>query len=96
MKRSETLRLSEAFRLLLNEEPDVHEHLLEMNALECLPQLLGEVYQYITQVHIKDGVLHLKVYSTPVAKGIILEKHSLVRRINESIGAELLRDILVK
>lgn len=96
MKRSETLQIADAFREYLDEEPEVHERLLETQAQKCLPLILGDVSKYISQSSISNGILYLQIYSASVARGIVLGKTSLITRINEYIGAELLRDIVIK
>lgn len=96
MKRSETLQLSELIRNYLGEEPDVHERLLEIKALDYLPRLLGDMSKYIAESNIKDGVMYIRCHSASVARGIMLAKVAYITRINEAINAALIRDIIIK
>lgn len=95
MKRSETITLGQAFSALLQESPDLHEHLLEHQAKEHLPRLLGPLWPHISSVSINDGVLRLQSHSAAVRQGIILSKNNLINQVNTTIGAELIRDLVV-
>lgn len=93
MKRSETISLYQAFRDLMEEEPELYEHMLEEQALELLPKIFGSLYKYISEPSIKDAVLYLRTYSAAVKQGLLIDKMALVRRINDELGVELLRDL---
>lgn len=93
MNRSETLPLSEVFKRMLEEEPDIHEHLLEAKALSLLPTIFGPMYRYIGSCQIQNGILFVEIFSGAVKQAILLDKATLLSRINQEIGAELLRDL---
>lgn len=96
MKRSETLSIGEAFRAFMAEDPDFHEQLLEAKARQLLPQLFGQMWQYIGEHSIKDGLLYLQIYSPAVKQGIMLDKTKFISRINQELGAELLYDLVLR
>lgn len=96
MKQSETISLGEAIRHLLGEEPQMHERLLEHHALQALPTILGPVAQYVHHPEIRDGVLYLGTYSSAVRQALTTDRHSLICRINQAIGAELLREAVIR
>lgn len=95
MKRSETITLGQAFSALLQESPELHEHLLEHRAKEHLPRLLGPLWAHISSANISDGILRLQSHSAAVRQGITFSKNNLINQINTAIGAELIRDLVV-
>lgn len=96
MKRSETVSIGEAFRHLLSEEPEMHERLLEMQAIQALPRIFGAMHRYLGTCTIQSGILYMQVHSGAIKQSIMLDKSILVERINQEIGAELLRDIVLR
>ncbi len=95
MKRSETISLGEAFSALLQESPELHEHLLEHRATALLPQILGPLWRHIGSVQISDGVLRVQSHSAAVRQGILLSKNNLIKQVNTAVGAELIRELAV-
>lgn len=95
MKRSQTYSFGEAIRELFSEDADLHEGVLEQRALNELANVLGPVMRYVTSSKISDGVLTLRVSSPAVKQGILLDRMTLIRRLNDAIDAELLRELVV-
>lgn len=95
MKRSETVSLREAFDQFLSEEPDFHEHLLEMKALSVLPELFGLAWQQVVSTRIENGTLYIRTYSSAIKHSLMLDKQGFIARINTKIEAELLRDLVL-
>lgn len=93
MNRDETLSLAQLMRRMLEEEPDMHEHLLEIRAREVLPEILGGLYKTIGRVDIREGVLYMQVHSAGVKHALTLERGKFIRRINDAVQAELIREI---
>lgn len=97
MKRNDTLRLGDALNdFFLSEEPDLHEELLGRRAIETLRQLLGTSARYITSATVRDAVLYVSVSSAPLRQSLMLERSRLLRQINATIQAELLREIILR
>ncbi len=94
MKQSEIQEVSRVIRSWLEEEPQIHERLLEVEALNALPKALGPLCQYIGRSRIHDGVLYLTFNSSVVRSQLAAGKQELATRINGIIGAELIREIV--
>lgn len=95
MKRSETISLREAFNQFLSEEPDFHEHLLEVKVLSVLPEFFGHTWKQIVGTRIEHGTLYIRTYSSAIKHSLMLDKQAFITRINAKIEAELLRDLVL-
>lgn len=93
MKRDETLALGDLVHQMLQEEPEMHERLLEIRAQQAIPSILGGLMRSVGRVEIRDGVLTMQVLSAGVKHALTMERNAFVRRINDAVGAELIRDI---
>lgn len=97
MKRNDTLRLGEALSAFFHtEEPDMHEELLGRRAVETFRQLLGSSSLYVTSAVVRDAVLYVSVSAAPLRQSLMLERDRLLKQINTTIQAELLREIVVR
>lgn len=93
MKRSRTLSVSDIVKAWMEEEPTMHEHLKETEAMEVVHNIFGPLKRYIAECRIVDGTLTLRLYSSAMKHQILLTKADLIQRINNEIDAELIRDI---
>lgn len=93
MKKSPTMRLGEFIGRLWDEDPDMHEHILEQRAIELLPRILGPAMAHISRYSIQDGTLSLQPRSSIARQVITMQRADLIRRINEAVGAELVREL---
>ena len=82
------------------------ESLLEKNKLKCrideirvveaFRRCMRRVSEHVGDVHSQGGVLYVKFLSSVLRQELIYRKHALIERINEDLGAELVRDIKFK
>lgn len=72
----------------------MYERLLEVEALDALPQVLGALYKFLGRSRIHDGVLYLTFNSAVVRSQISNNKAELLLRLNKVVGAELIREIV--
>lgn len=95
MKRNETIVLGDVMRQYFDEEPDLHEHLLEMRALELLPHVLGSLYKYVGRASVCDAILTLQVFSASMKHSLHEQRGLLLERLNKELGVELLREVRI-
>lgn len=93
MNRDQTQTLGELMRRMLGEEPDMHEKLLEIRAKEILPEILGGLMSMAGRVDIRDGVLYMQINSAAVKQALMMERNAFIRRINDAVEAELIREV---
>ena len=54
MEKSEIQKVDQVIRAWLEDEPLMYERLLEVEALEALPQVLGPLYKFLGRSRIHD------------------------------------------
>ena len=94
MEKSEIQKVDQVIRAWLEDEPLLSERLLEVEALEALPQVLGPLYKFLGRSRIHDGVLYLTFNSSVVRSQLSNNKAELLLRLNTAVGAELIRQIV--
>ena len=92
MERSKTQTVNELFGNLLEQEPDLHEGLLEQKALLFFKEQLGDYLRDIVNIHITNGTIYIRTYSMQT---IELSRMDFIKEINEHIGAQLIEHIKV-
>ena len=81
--------------LLKQENLDVA--LDEHRASALWPQIVGDgVNRYTIRRYVKDGVMTVHLSSASLANELMLNRASIVQRINEALGREIIRDIIFK
>ena len=95
MKHSETLILTEAIGALWDEDPELHEQLLIHRLKELLPEIIGPAYRWVLSSDVQDETLYLRTSSSTIAQDLRLRAPALLRSLNDRLGAELLRSLLV-
>ena len=95
MKHSETLTLTEAIGVLWDEDPELHEQLLIHRLKELLPEIIGPAYRWVLSSDVQDETLYLRTSSSTIAQDLRLRAPALLRSLNDRLGAELLRSLLV-
>lgn len=95
MKRSETLTLTEAIGALWDEDPELHEQLLIHRLKELLPEIIGPAYRWVISSDVQDETLYLRTSSSTIAQDLRLRAPALLRSLNDRLGAEFLRSLLV-
>ena len=95
MKHSETLTLTEAIGALWDEDPELHEQLLIHRLKELLPEIIGPAYRWVLSSDVQDETLYLRTSSSTITQDLRLRAPALLRSLNDRLGAELLRSLLV-
>ena len=82
-------------RLLKNQQ--LEGRLKELDVLELSKELLGKnLMKYINDLSIKNGKLIIKVRSAAVRNELSYQKSEIIKKINEQVGNEILKEIILK
>ena len=96
MKRTEAKNIGQIINDLLKQE-NLDVALDEHRASALWPQIVGDgVNRYTIRRYVKDGVMTLHLSSASLANELMLNRASIVQRINEALGREIIRDIIFK
>jgi len=84
--------LSEALVEYLRES-GLEKSVLEVQVEEAWPQVMGDVVTRLTRsVEVKDGVLIVRVKSAALKTQLFENRFELVRKLNETVGAQVIKD----
>lgn len=74
-------------------ENGLEQSVLEVQIEEVWPQVMGDVVNKLTRsVEVKDGVLYVRVNSAALKAQLFENRFELVRKLNEAVGAQAIRD----
>lgn len=96
MQRKDPQRLNELLPQIL---ADLHldRRLDETQAAVLWREIFGPaVTQYTTQVHVRAGVLYVSLSSAVLRNELLSCKASLLQRLNEEMGREVIKDIMFR
>lgn len=85
--------LSEFF----DENPGLKTSVAEHRAVSAWRELLGEgVSHYTKNVYSRRNVLHVQLTSSVLRAELILNKQTLMDKLNEHVGMEIVKDIVFR
>ena len=68
--------------------------LLERKIPQLWGEVLGEVVVRFTgEMEVKNGVLYVHIHSAALRQQLFEQRHAVVKKLNDSIGAKVLTDI---
>ena len=74
-------------------ESGLEKPVLEVQIEEVWPQVMGDVVTRLTRsVEVKDGVLLVRVNSAALKTQLFENRFELVRKLNEAVGAQVIKD----
>ena len=76
---------------------NLQKGLAEYRIQKSWNELLGKSVALSTKsMYIKDRILFVKLHSSVIRNELTLIKDDLIRRLNESAGAEVIDDVVIK
>ena len=74
-------------------ENGLEQSVLDVQIEEEWPKVMGDVVNQLTRkVEVKDGVLSVRVNSAALKTQLFENRFELVRKLNEAVGANAIRD----
>ena len=74
-------------------EKGLEQSVLDVQIEEVWPKVMGDVVNQLTRkVEVKDGVLYVRVNSAALKTQLFENRFELVRKLNEAVGANAIRD----
>jgi len=69
----------------------------EHRALSLWPQIVGDgINRYTISRSVRDGVMTVRLSSAALSNELMLNRSHIISRINEALGAEVIREIIFK
>ena len=86
------MKISDALVDFLRES-GLEQSVLEVQIEEVWPRVMGTTITSMTRsVEVKDGMLIVRVSSAALKAQLFENRFELVRKLNEAVGAEAIRD----
>ena len=96
MKRTEAKNVGQIINDLLKKE-NLDVALDEHRASALWPQIVGDgINRYTISRSVQDGVMTVRLSSASLANELMLIRASIIQRINEALGREIIHEIIFK
>ena len=96
MRKSNQQFIGAVIRKLLKNQK-LEGRLKELDVLKLSEELLGKnLMKYINDLSVKNGTLIIKVKSAVVRNELSYQKSEIIKKINEQVGNEILKEIILK
>ena len=96
MKRTDAKNIGQIIEDLLKKE-NLDVALDEHRASAMWPEIVGDgINRYTIPRDVKDGVMTVHLSSASLANELMLNRATLIQRINEALGREIIREIIFK
>lgn len=87
--------MNDAIRDFFEENPDIHEKILERKAKLLVDKHFENLKKYIDAIFIKEGTIYMRVNSPNMRNYLLTEKEEIIRSINKEIGVYLISNIVI-
>lgn len=96
MKRTEAEPIGDIIRKLLESEK-LDGKMNELRITELWVDVVGPgVNRYTVSRYVKGGVLYVHLSSAALRNELMMGRSSLVKRLNEAVGSEVITDIVFR
>ncbi len=96
MKRTEAKTVGEIINQLLRQQ-QLDDKLLQNRACQLWPVVMGRGIDNLTSsVTARGGVMTVAVTSAPLRNELLLLRASIIQRINEQLGSEVIHEIIFR
>ncbi|MBR5673469.1 MAG: DUF721 domain-containing protein [Muribaculaceae bacterium] len=96
MKRTEAKNVGQIINDLLKKE-NLDVALDEHRASALWPQIVGDgINRYTISRSVRDGVMTVRLSSASLANELMLIRASIIQRINEALGRDIIHEIIFK
>ena len=96
MRRSKTISLAEAIQDYIK-EMNLGGKLRELSVIDSWENMVGKAISSRTsKVYIKDGVLYVHLKSSIVRNELMMIREALRERLNEKVGSEVIKEIVLR
>lgn len=94
--RTHNRKIGDIIRKLMS-NPKLAGKLDKLDALQIWEELIGEqLCKYITDQKIYKGTLYVKLRSAVVRNELSYKKSEFIQKINNQLGKELIKEIVLK
>ncbi len=93
MRKHDTQSLGDVLKQVLRQNRMDYK-LNEMHLIQAWPTVLGaHIAQYTQNLRINNRVLYVHITSPALRSELFMARQLLVKKLNESVGSEVIKDI---
>jgi len=95
VRRTNTAHIAQVVAELLDEYK-IDGKLMEARLIAAWPEVLGPLAKPTDELYIKNKVLFVRLSSSVIRNELSMMRSTLVRRLNEKTGEEVITDIIFR
>ena len=96
MRRSKTISLAEALHDYIK-EMNLEGKLNEVHLIGSWDEIVGKaIASRTSKIYIRDHILYVHLSSSVVRNELFMLRQALMEKLNEKVGAEVIKDIVLK
>jgi hypothetical protein len=96
MRRTNAESIGEILQHFYDEHPQIRQKLREVRIQRAWGAVLGNMVMHATRnLYVKNGILYVSVHSAVLRNELMLNRESIVGRLNDYAGAEVIRDVVI-
>lgn len=96
MRGSNNRKVGDIIRKLMK-NPKLSAKLDELDALEAWEKILGKnLLKFVVKQRLYKGKLYVKLKSAPLRNELSYKKNNLIEQINQKIGKEIIKEIILQ
>ena len=96
MRGNNTNNVGDIIRKLMK-NPKLAEKMDELDALDVWKELIGDSLQkFVVGAKVRKGNLHVKLSSSVLRNELSYKKNELKEKINQKLGKEIVKEIILK
>ena len=95
MKRTHTAHIAQVVAEIFDEYK-INGKLLETRLIASWPEVLGPLAKPTDELYIRNKTLFVKLSSSVIRNELTMMRSTLVRRLNEQAGGEVIVDIVFR
>ena len=94
MRRNNAEKLGDILRRYLRQE-SLESPLNEQRLIDSWPRIVGpSIARYTRQLYIKNQILYVHLSSSVLRQELMMGRELLVKKLNESVGANVIYNII--
>jgi predicted nucleic acid-binding Zn ribbon protein len=96
MKKQNDLTLQDAMKSMLREYR-LENQVNETRVKAIWEQVMGKtIATYTSNISVQKNILYLTVVSAPLKQELLYAKDTIRKRVNEAVGEEYIREVVVR
>ncbi len=96
MRKKNTETLKDVILQVLKEQR-LEKPLYERRLINAWPEVLGEsIAKYTSEIQIKNKIMFVSMTSSVIRHELFMNRHEIIQKLNQHIGAEIISEIIFK